>query len=98
MEMGQRLYVVMSRAIGEHGESVYAGLGWVYTDNGGIFVEHRGTSYDQVKEEIELSIGSMIRYRPFLKSQEKHYKIVGVDKALEPTCALVAAIYTSEAW
>jgi len=99
MEMGQKLYTVMSRHFGnkENG-SVYAGLGWAYTNDGGIFVEHQGRSYNQVRDEIILSMTAMIEHRPFLKSQPLNHKIIGCDRVCSPTCALVAAIYTSEEW
>lgn len=98
-EFGSKLYVVMSKMVGSNiGDALYAGLGWVYSVHGGIFVEHSGSSYNQVAREIDLSIESMIQSRPHLATAERHQKIVGVDNILKPTCVLVAAVFASESW
>jgi arginine decarboxylase len=100
-EHGYKLYVVLSKCVETTiGKEAWAGLGWVTQDNNtgkGLFVEHSGSSEEEVKELINNSLESMKEYRP-----EEHGKIniqtVGIKCKDKPVCSVVAAVYKSENW
>ena len=98
---GKRLYLVYAVAqTTESGAPIYAGLGWTMTDTEpkrGLFVEHTGVSTEDVQQQIEKTLTSMISYR-----KETYGKIqtaiVGTTCKDTPTCAIVAAVYQHEPW
>jgi len=100
-EYGNRLYIVESSCIETIiGKEAWAGLGWITQNNDsgrGLFVEHYGSSEQEVKTLIEKSLESMKTYR-----EEEHgdiyIKTTGITCKDKPVCALVAAVYKSEPW
>lgn len=99
-EYGHRLYVVLAHLETRiHGESVWAGLGWVQTpDTGkGLLIEIHGTSRRAVERGIERSLTAMVanRHEPYGPIESE---IVGIECHTEPVCALVAAVYQSRGW
>ncbi len=98
-EYGYKLYVVLSYNIEtRRGKGCYAGLGWVQANDGrGLFVEHKGSSEEQVKTKIKRSLNDMVKYRE--ESLGKiNFRIVGTKCVDKPVCALVCAIYKKEGW
>jgi arginine decarboxylase len=99
-DFGNRLYVVLARAQTQvHGESAWAGLGWVQAPQTGqgLLVEVHGTSRRVVERGIERSLAAMVANR------HEHYapiemEVVGIECHTEPVCALVAAVYQSRGW
>ena len=100
-EYGYKAYCVFSRNItSERGKKVYAGLGWLMKSddsNGGLFVEHQGSSEEEVKQAIINSLTRMQEYRKE-KYDKIQMKIVGIECNDKPVCALVCAIYKTEGW
>lgn len=99
-EYGHRLYVVLAHAETRvHGESVWAGLGWVQApDTGkGLLVEIEGTSRRAVERGIERSLAAMVANRHETYGPIES-EIVGIECRAEPVCALVAAVYQSRGW
>ena len=96
---GDKLYVVMagySTSIKD--KEVYSGLGWIQDkDKKGIFVEHHGNNRGEVKQLIEDSLNSMIKYRKEKFGDIKN-KIIGIRCKDEPVCSLVCAVYKIEGW
>lgn len=98
---GDRMYLVYaSNATIEVGVSVYAGLGWVMTEEEpkrGLFVEHVGATEAEVQKHIEDTLGSMTSYR-----REKYGKvqsaITGTTCTDKPVCVIVAALYENQGW
>lgn len=100
-EHGYKLYVVLSECVEcKVGKDAWAGLGWITQNKNegkGIFVEHSGSSEEEVKELISKSLESLRKYRPE-EYGEINYKIVGVKCKSMPVCSVVAAVYKSESW
>ena len=98
-EIGYKLYVVLAcNRTSEVGKEVWAGIGWMQKqDKGGVFVEHKGDSEEEVKNLITNSLETMRTYRNE-EFGEINYKIVGKRCDDKPVCSLVAAIYKSEGW
>ncbi len=99
-EYGHRLYVVMARhEASRAGDEAWAGLGWTQEDGSGrgLFVEIHGASRAAVENEIEATLESMKRDRPYEYGKNER-EIVGARCTGEPLCALVIAAYASEGW
>jgi arginine decarboxylase len=105
-EYGDKLYVVLSdRREDEVGKEAWAGMGWIQQKNsagevgggGGVFMEHKGSSKEEVEEMIKDSLASIKEYRPKEHGEIK-YKITGIKCKDKPVCALVCAVYKSEGW
>jgi arginine decarboxylase len=97
---GDRLYVVLSDCRETViGKEAWAGLGWVTVDSKGkgIFVEHTGSSEEEVKRLISESLESMRRYREE-EYGEIRLETCGVECQEIPVCALVCAVYKNESW
>jgi arginine decarboxylase len=98
-EWGDRLYVVMAEERTDVvGAEVWAGIGWVQDDSGrGLFVEHHGSSEASVRDDIEASLGALVRGRglPFGPVQ---MRVQGGICTGEPVSAMVAAVYKAEPW
>ena len=99
LEYGHRLYVVMARYHQtEPGKEAWAGVGWQQReDSSGVFVEHYGSSKDEVVTLIKSSLETMVRSRKgeFGPIQSR---LCGVVCEHAPVCAVVAAVYQSEGW
>jgi arginine decarboxylase len=99
IEVGYRLYVVLSDAFAEiPGQNVWAGLGWMYSDEyGGIFVEQQSFDERELSDLIKTSLKQMSVYRP-LACDKTGIHIADVTCEHDPVCVVVAAIFESEAW
>ncbi|MCJ7816386.1 MAG: hypothetical protein MUP55_00885 [Candidatus Aenigmarchaeota archaeon] len=99
--MGERTKSVLSKNTETAaGKEAWAGLGRIIQNNHtgkGLFVEHCGSSQEEVKELINKSLESMRKYRP-----EGYGKIsiktAGIKCKGRPVCTVVTAIYKSESW
>jgi arginine decarboxylase len=104
---GHRLYVVKaekrSQKIGKH---IAAGIGWYQLEDGrGMFVEHEEVGDTKVAvesalaEHITHSLKDLCAFRsiPFKKAN-MHMKTTVAQVVSNPTCVLVLAVYTHEAW
>lgn len=98
---GDRLSVVMAKAVVTTPKSrAFAGLGWVREPGHGrgLFVEHEGSSRDEVVRMIKDSLGSMCGGRPALQFGPVEMQVAGVTCLDEPACVLVAAAFDTEPW
>lgn len=99
-EYGHRLYVVLAhRETRIHGESVWAGLGWVQAPETGkgLLVEMHGTSERAVERGIGRSLEAMVANRHEAYGPIDS-EMTGIECHVEPVCALVAAVYQSRGW
>lgn len=99
-EYGHRLYVVMAREFAtQPGDQAWAGLGWTQesTSGCGLFVELHASSRTAVENDIEATLDSMKRSRS-LDYGKNEREIIGATCVDRPVCALVIAVYASEAW
>lgn len=97
---GDRLYVVYAeQRSSTPGEGVWAGIGWVQdeTDNKGLFVEHEGTSEEQVRQDIENSLKDLMKTRGIDFGQINMVVTGGVCKD-KPICAFAVAVYQASDW
>ncbi len=100
-EWGDRLYVVMAQQrTSAIGQTVSAGIGWVQDEETGqgLFVEHQGREEWKVRQDIQLSLDSMVEGRaetfgPMMTRVQSARCTDGT-----PTCALVVAVYESQGW
>ena len=91
---GNKLYVVLSEQYEtQKGKKAVAGLGWIVSKEGGIFVEY-SNNREAVTRYIKKSLEHMASYR---KMKEK-IKTKIVEKICEnkPVCVLVVAVYRLE--
>jgi len=98
-EYGNRLYVVMAKAIQvDFGKETWAGIGWVQSRDGrGMFVEHIGENKNDVARLIKKSLTDMKKYRKW-QFGKIHYAVTGVECKNKPVCVVVVAVYKSENW
>ena len=99
-EHGYKLYAVLAHATANlEGEEAWAGIGWVQEDKdgGGLFVEHHGSSEEEVNKLIQHSLEDMKKYR-HQKYGEIHKKVIGIKSDGKPACALVCAFYQGQSW
>jgi arginine decarboxylase len=84
----------------EPGTEAWAGIGWVFRTDaaaGGLFVEHEGTSREDIQHSITASLEDLTAGRPqtFGPIQMQLASARCVD---QPVCALVVASYETETW
>ena len=100
-EFGDKLYVVYASEIqNEIGKEAWAGIGWVISKDGtgkGLFTEHEGHSEQEVINQINQTLESMVAYRPEEYSTVE-YQTAGMTCEKGPVCAMVVAVYESESW
>lgn len=99
-QWGDRLHVVYAEQRTDViGEAAWAGIGWVQdpSDGKGLFVEHEGTSEEQVRADIAASLSALMLTRG-MDPLPVHMKVVGGVCAAEPICAFVVASYETTAW
>lgn len=98
---GDKLYCVYAEQHAERaGEQAAAGVGWVHKRDGsgaGLFVEHGGTSEDEVAAQIHASLDSMAAGRGGGFTAPE-MSLVSARCTGEPLCVLVLASYAAEAW
>lgn len=92
--IGKTLYVVMASIIStERGSTISAGLGWVLSDEGGLFIEPRGVyPKDECREELETGLQEMMEYREWNWRGEIEDKILS-HEIENVGCTLVCAVY-----
>jgi arginine decarboxylase len=97
---GDKMYCVYAeqRATAP-GEQAWAGIGWVQRldGQGGLFVEHEGTSEGYVTRAIRTSLKDLVAGREDLYTGPD-WVVHGTVCTDEPVCALVIAPYESAPW
>ncbi len=99
-EWGDRLYVVKAEyRTSTPGVEAWAGIGWVVDDatGRGLFVEHEGENREQVERQIEQSLEALMKTRQIDWGQV-YLRAAGIVCDKDPVCAVVIAVYKSEAW
>jgi arginine decarboxylase len=96
---GERLYCVYAAAYAEQpGQRVWAGLGWTQDESGGgLFVEHVGTSEQEVIDLVGLTMEDMDRRRGGRYGPVRTATVEARHTG-RPACALVLAAYEVEGW
>ena len=97
---GDRLYAVYAeQRTSTIGEQVWAGVGWAQDGETGrgLFVEHEGTSEQDVRERIAGSLEDLLAIRG-LDLGPIHTAVVGAMCTGAPSCALVVCGYGTEPW
>ena len=97
---GDRLYVVLAQKRTSHrNEEVWAGIGWMQDPETkkGLLVEHYGLNEDVVKDDITNSLSGLSQNRN-MKFSPLQMKVEGKKCISLPVCALVIAVFESEAW
>ncbi len=99
-EYGDRLYAVVATQTSKaSGEGAWAGLGWVQSKEGseGLFVEHHGTSKEEVEDDIKNSLKGLIDIRD--QSFGPIEMVVdGIVCNGATASVIVAAIFKAESW
>ena len=99
-EWGQRLYCVLSQLREDRpGHWAHAGIGWVHDDGGGhgLFVELHDDDRERLERDLHRTLESMQSNRG-MSIGPVHTGIASVLCEDEPVCALVIAVYASQAW
>lgn len=98
-EYGRRLYVVIARCDQNvAGKEAWAGLGWVQDRQGrGLLAEHIGENKATVARLIRNSLSDMKKLRRY-KYGRIRYTVTGIRCKNKPVCAVVVAVFQSEAW
>lgn len=101
-EWGDRLYCVYAEMrVDTPGAEAWAGIGWVQNEETGkgVFVEHEGHSEDEVRDDIEASLGALVKGRPDTAFGPPRYVLHGArSDDGTPTCALAVAVYETATW
>lgn len=97
---GDRLWCVLASAGSEqHGEVVWAGLGWAReTRTGaGVFVEHHSGSEEALRAQISLSLEDLCASRGW--GEVTSGTVVSSAQCVDdPVCALAVAAYEVQGW
>ncbi len=97
---GDRLWCVLASAGAEqHGEVVWAGLGWAVDrrTSGGVFVEHTSGSEAALREQIALSLGDLAASRGW-HEVETDVAVAGAHCVDDPVCAVAVAAFEVQGW
>ncbi|MXG91032.1 pyruvoyl-dependent arginine decarboxylase [Nocardioides flavescens] len=96
---GDLLFCVRAEAFAERpGDVAWAGLGWVTDETGGgLFVEHHGSSEDEVVGLIEASLADMRSYRR-ADYGPVQMALTSAECFDDPVCALALAAYRVSTW
>jgi arginine decarboxylase len=98
---GDRLYCVYAEQhASTPGQGAAAGIGWVLTDDGsgsGLFVEHHGSSEQEVSTQIRASLADMTANRGG-GFDAPQMSIISAVCEQRPVCVLVMAAYSSTSW
>ena len=99
-EWGDKLYCVYAeQRATEIGEQAWAGIGWVQRldGQGGLFVEHEGTSEAFVSNAIRTSLQDIVAGQEELFSAPD-WVLNGAVCTGKPVCSLVVAAYETATW
>lgn len=99
-DWGDRLYVVMAQQrASQPGAEAWAGIGWIQDPitNKGLLVEHEGPSEAQVRGDISSSLQALADNRGMTFGPPQMH-VSGVKCEDKPVCALVVAVFESNAW
>lgn len=100
-EWGDRLYCVYAEQRAEvRGEEAWAGIGWVHRVDGsaaGLFVEHEGSSREEVSGSITASLRDLVRNRPE-DFGPVHLELASAVCTDRPVCAFVVASFETAPW
>ena len=97
---GDRLWCVLATAGSEqHGEVVWAGLGWARetTSGAGVFVEHHSGSEEALRAQITLSLEDLCASRGW-RDVESSTVVASAHCVDDPVCALAVAAYEVQGW
>ena len=100
-EWGDRLYVVAAqKRVDAPQAEAWAGIGWVQDKKSGkgLFVEHAGSSENEVRSRITLSLENLLKTRKIKNMGDVHMIVNGVTCEKKPACALVIAAYETSPW
>ncbi|QWC84501.1 pyruvoyl-dependent arginine decarboxylase [Nocardioidaceae bacterium] len=99
-EHGDRLWCVLAQAGAEqHGEVVWAGLGWAVDrrTTGGVFVEHHSGSEEALRTQITLSLEDLCASRGW-DDVETGTAVASAECVDDPVCAVAVAAYEVQGW
>jgi arginine decarboxylase len=99
-EIGHKLYVVISQKVETvPGKSAWAGIGWTQENEKGrgLFVEHHGSDKIKLQNDIISSLEFMKTKRSLQYGDIEH-EIIGIECKDDPVCAIVLAVFQSQAW
>ena len=99
-EWGDKLYVVMAQArTSQRFQEAWAGIGWVQdVETGkGLLVEHEGHYEEEVRENINKSLGTLAVNRE-MEFGQINMSVSGIKCMSESVCALVVAVFEPEGW
>ncbi len=97
---GDRLWCVLASAGAEqHGEVVWAGLGWARdaVSGAGVFVEHHSGSEESLRTQISLSLEDLCASRGWV-GVESRTVVASARCVDDPVCALAVAAYEVQGW
>jgi arginine decarboxylase len=108
-EHGKKLYTVLSDIRSDLlGRAIAAGIGWYQIEDGrGIFAEHTDIieslntkeAESNVAKKVEATVRDLCAHRGYPFNIKNFKKVVSsAEVKHKPTCALVAAVYESEAF
>jgi arginine decarboxylase len=104
-DYGKRLYVVRACETSETPDTVIAAVvAWYQIDDGsGFFVEHHGSGSSDIKQrliaEAKISLEEMcVRRNMVFEAQRVNFEAVATQVENIPSCALVLAVFKTEAW
>ena len=99
-EWGDRLYCVYAdQRASTPGEEAWAGVGWVsrVDEGGGFFVEHEGSSEQEVEDLLRSSLEDMVSEEPHAFSAPQ-WVTAGIRCESDPVAALVIVPYVTALW
>lgn len=96
-KIGYKCYVVISKILVKKNNKGFAGLGWINDfEKGGIFVELKAKTRNELNDKIKKSLNNMNSYRDLKGGIQT--KIIEVKNKKKVSCGIVAAIYNIEKW
>jgi len=97
---GDRLYIVIAqkRTI-QSNQEAWVGVGWIQDPKTkqGLLVEHEGHNETEVRADIENSLNALAKSRR-MEFGPVNMEVIGIRCDNKPVCALVVAVFESEAW
>ncbi|MBI2798565.1 pyruvoyl-dependent arginine decarboxylase [Candidatus Saccharibacteria bacterium] len=100
-KFGHKLYCVIAQKRETiPNKQAWAGIGWVLDKKTkqGMFVEHTGSSEDEVQKDIYKTLTDMMKRRPDHSWHPIKLSVSGTICEHKPVCSLVIAVYQSRSW